>query len=101
MVTYVRMLYSECIIHLQQDHSFIHDSRVVQEWLSQQADVELLDWPPRTPVMNPIENTWSEVKRTKQETWPVLLPRNSYELWTLVSDTRGMKLLRLRVTFDH
>ena len=51
-----------------------------------QADVELLDWPPRAPDMNPIENMWSEVKRTMQETWPALPPRNSDELWTLVSD---------------
>ena len=46
MVPSVRMLYPEGIIHLQQDHSSIHDSRVVQEWLSRQADVELIDWPP-------------------------------------------------------
>ena len=36
--------------------------------------------------MNPIENMWSEVKRTMQETWPALPLRNSDELWTLVSD---------------
>jgi len=36
--------------------------------------------------MSPIENMWSEVKRTMQETWPVHPPRNSDELWTLVSD---------------
>jgi len=36
--------------------------------------------------MNLIDNMWSEVKRTMQETWPVLLPRNSDELRTLVSD---------------
>jgi len=29
---------------------------------------------------------WSGVKRTMQETWPVLPPRNSDELWDLVSD---------------
>ena len=39
MVPSVRMLYPDGIIHLQQDHSSIHDSRVVQEWLSRQADV--------------------------------------------------------------
>jgi len=37
--------------------------------------------------MNPIEKMWSEVKRTMQETWPILPPRNSDELWTLMSDT--------------
>jgi len=62
------MLYPDGIIHLQQDHSSVHDSLVVQEWLSQQAKVILLDWPPRAPDMNPIEETWSEVKRTMQET---------------------------------
>jgi hypothetical protein len=46
----------------------------------------IIDWPPRAPDMNPIENMRSEVKRTTQETWPVLPPRNSDELWVLVSD---------------
>jgi len=36
--------------------------------------------------VNPIENMRSEVKRTMQETWPVLPPTNSDELWALVSD---------------
>jgi hypothetical protein len=80
------MFYPDGIIHLQQDHSSFHDSRVVQEWLSRPADVELLDWPPRAPDMNPIENMWNEEKRAMQETWPVLPPRNSDELWTLASD---------------
>ena len=64
MVSSVQMLYPDGIIHLQQDHPSIHDSRVVQEWLSRQADVELIHWPPRTPDMNHTENIWSKVKRT-------------------------------------
>jgi len=36
--------------------------------------------------VKPIENMWSEVKSTMQETWPVLPPRNRDELWTLVSN---------------
>jgi len=86
MVPSVWMLYPDGIIHLQQDHFSIHDSCVVQEWLSQPANVELIDWPPQAHDMNPIENMWSEVKRTMQEIWSVLPPRNSDELWTLVSD---------------
>jgi hypothetical protein len=86
MVPSVRVLYPDGVIQFQQDHSSIHDSRVVQERLSQQADVELIDWPPRAPDVNPIENMWSEVKRTMQETWPILPPRKSDSLWTLVSD---------------
>ena len=86
MVPSVWMLYPDGIIHLQQDHSSIHDSHVVQEWLLRQADVELIDWPPWAPDINPSENMWSQVKREMRETWPVLPPRNSDELWALVSD---------------
>ena len=63
MLPSVWMLYPDGMIHLQQDHSSIRDSCVVQEWLSRQADIELIDWTPREPDMNPIENMWSEVKR--------------------------------------
>ena len=51
MVPSVCMLYPDVLIHLEQDHSSIHDSRVVREWLSWQADVELTDWPPRARDM--------------------------------------------------
>jgi len=68
MVSSVWILHPDGIIHLQQDHFSIHDSRVIQEWRSRQADLKLLDWPPRAPDMNPIEKTWREVKRTMQET---------------------------------
>ena len=43
MMPSVKMLYPDGIIHFQQDHSPIHDSRVVQEWLLLQADVKLTD----------------------------------------------------------
>ena len=86
MLPSVRLLYPDGIIHFQKDHSSILDFCVLQKWLSLQADVELVDWPPWAPDMNPIENMWSEVKKTMQDTWPVLPPRNSDKLWTLVSD---------------
>jgi hypothetical protein len=40
------------LIQFQQDHSSIHDSRVVQEWLVWQADAELIGWSPRASDMN-------------------------------------------------
>jgi len=74
----------------QLEHSSICDCRVVQEWLSLQADVELSNKPPRAPDMKHNENMWSEVKRTIQETWPILPPRiaMSYGPW---SQARWMK----------
>jgi hypothetical protein len=86
MVPSVRVLCPDGVVPSQQDHSSIHYSRVVQEWLPQQAGIELSDWPPRAPDMNPTENTWSEVNSTLQETWPVLPPRNTDAFWTPVSD---------------
>jgi hypothetical protein len=56
------------VFQLQQDHSSIHYSSVFQEWLSRQADVELIDWPPQASDMNPIENVWNEVKKEMQDT---------------------------------
>ena len=60
---------------------------MVHEWLSRQADVKFLDWPLRGPDMNPIENMWSEVKKQCRKTGLSSPPRNSDELWALVSDT--------------
>jgi transposase-like protein len=54
MVPSVQMLLPDSIIRFQQDHSSVHDSRVVQEWMSLQAEVELIDWPPHAPYMNPL-----------------------------------------------
>jgi hypothetical protein len=76
------MLYPDSTIHFQQDHFSIHDSHVIQELLSLQVNIELTDWPLPVPDMNPIENKnmCSDVKRTMQETWSVLPPRNSDKL---------------------
>jgi hypothetical protein len=46
MVPSVRVLYPDGVIQFKQGHSSIHDSCVVQEWLLQQVNVELIDWPP-------------------------------------------------------
>jgi hypothetical protein len=66
MVPYVWVLYLNGVIQFQQDHFPIYASHVVQEWLSQQADVKVIDWPPCVPDMDLFENMWSEVKKT----WP-------------------------------
>jgi len=67
-----------------QDHTSIHDSHVVQEWLSLQADVKLIDWPPQVLVQT--SSRICGVRRTTHETLHVFPSRNSDELWTLVSD---------------
>jgi hypothetical protein len=53
MMLPVGVLYPNGVIQFQQDHSSIHNSHVVQEWLSRQANVKLVDWPTRAPDTNP------------------------------------------------
>jgi len=48
--------------------------------------VQQVDWPQRASDMNPFDSMWSEVQRSMQETWPVLLPTNSNELWAILLD---------------
>jgi len=92
------MLYPDDIIHLQQDHSSIRDSCVVQEWLSRQADVEIIDWPPRAPDMNPIESMWSEVKRAPIESMTRRMKSvvEAQEFWTSYYRGKFLKTALLR-----
>jgi hypothetical protein len=52
LVPSVKVLYPDGVVQFQHDHSFIYGSRVVQEWLSRQANVEFIDWPPQALDMN-------------------------------------------------
>jgi hypothetical protein len=99
MVPSVRVIYPDGVILFQQDHSPIHHFRVVQEWLSRQADVEIFDWSPRAPDMNPIENMWSEVKKTCRK--PGLTSLREIEMLSgPLCQTLGMKLRLLGVMCD-
>jgi len=45
-----------------QDNAPIHKSASTMAWLDDH-DVRLLDWPPRSPDMNPIENVWGKMSQ--------------------------------------
>ena len=45
-----------------QDGARCHTSHAMMNWF-RENDVDLLDWPPHSPDMNPIENLWREWKR--------------------------------------
>lgn len=45
----------------QQDNAPIHTSTLTLQWL-REHDVILLEWPPKSPHANPIENLWHDLK---------------------------------------
>jgi hypothetical protein len=48
------------------------------------GQVQHVDWPQRASDMNPFDSMWSEVQRSMQGTWPVLIPTNNNELWAIL-----------------
>lgn len=62
-----------------QDNSPVHTSASVMALFSRQR-FELMDWPPKSPDLNPIENVWAEMERG----WPRIHPRNDENLHTAV-----------------
>ena len=46
----------------QQDNASIHSSHQTKTWLEENR-IEVLDWPARSPDLNPIENIWGIIVR--------------------------------------
>ena len=49
-----------------QDNAPAHASRSTRDWL-QAHQVPLMEWPPRSPDLNPIENAWGQLARKVYE----------------------------------
>lgn len=65
-----------------QDNASTHTAQLVQEWLcnwAQDNGIELMDWPPYSPDLNPIENLWKLLKEKICERYPELsdMPKNN------------------------
>ena len=79
-----------------QDNAPCHKAKVVMSYLSEQ-DFEIMDWPPQSPDLNPIENLWKilgvkvrEGNSTKTEDLWVKLQ----EEWSKISIKDCQELIR-------
>ena len=92
----------------QQDNDPKHTCHLVQKYF-QESKIKLLEWPPQSPDLNPIENLWNELdmkitksQRTNINTFKAALMTT----WNQLSDTTFQTLIqsiprRLQAVIDN
>lgn len=71
----------------QHDNDPKHSAKKTKEWLSKKK-VKVLEWPPQSPDLNPIENLWEILNKYRDKSTHI---RNEEELWK--DSQPGEKLL--------
>ena len=69
-----------------QDNARIHTAHVVMDWLEENG-IEVMDWPPYSPDLNPIENIWALLKKKIYELEPSLITRSDSIMLSLLHET--------------
>ena len=52
-----------------QDNAPIHKSKLVAKWFKENV-VDVIDWPPYSPDLNPIEHAWVQLKEALHKQFP-------------------------------
>ena len=65
----------------QQDNDPKHKSELVMDWLNNWVP-EIIDWPPYSPDLSPIENIWAILKRRVE----LRKPKNQEELRQFIEE---------------
>jgi len=60
-------------LEFQQDNASAHTAKRTKEWLramAEQNNLRLMEWPPNSPDMNPLENLWAHMKLELHRQYP-------------------------------
>jgi len=68
-----------------QDNDPKHTAKVVSKWLNEQ-EFHVMEWPPQSPDLNPIENMWQLLKRRLFRNYDCP-PCGIHELWDRIGHT--------------
>lgn len=83
--TYYRIMLSHFSPFIRENFILMHDNarphvtRCVVEYL-QEVGIQVMDWPPWGPNMNPIEHAWDELQRHVRSGDPILVTLNDLKI---------------------
>jgi len=63
MLPTVRNLLPGARITFVQDNSAVHRARIVEDWFQNHPEIRRIQWPARSPDLNPIEHMWASMVR--------------------------------------
>lgn len=102
MLPTVRTVYPDEHIYFVHDNCAVHRAHIVQEWFNKQESLTVIDWPSKSPDLNPIENLWghmvlnwdpsnvrsrSNLDEVVTSTWEIM--RGTDMCWNMVTGMRS------------